>query len=378
MPLAETRNAIGVIARHLADQIADRTDATTVDVGRPEASARTAGPKLNLFLYALEHDGHMRNIPLDAGQRPPVWLSLKFLMTAVDEGRDSDSPEALDLLGQGLLALREIDSQRPSQLALADNPEPVKITFDSAGVELLSSLMQGTDELYRLSAAFEVRPILLTSVEGTGGAPLIRSIGAPAGPGVLVLPSMGPRLDRADPESFAVGESIRLIGGDLAADQVEVCFGDACVAVPSAGVGNREVTVSVPAPPVADLSPGSHALTLVKLLPSGRRLSSNAVLGRLRPVVTSVAVGALTPEGSNLHGTLTVTGARLGTAADATFAGFFAAGRLAGMFEATGVADQSTLTVTVPLDRALPPGAYRILVRANGEQALDAPEATWT
>jgi hypothetical protein len=375
MPLVETRNAIGVVARHLADQIAARTEVTTVDIGRPEASARTAGPKLNLFLYGIEHDGFLRNTPLDAGQPPPIWLNLKFLMTAVDEDRDSDSPEALELLGQGLLALRDIDVQRPSQLALADNPEPLKITFDAAPVELLSSVMQGTDELYRLSAAFEVRPVLLTTVEGTAAAPLIRSVGAPADPGVLVLPSMGPRLDRVEPESFAAGDTVSLLGGDLAADQVEVCFDDLCLPVPPADVTNRLVRIAVP---VTGLSAGSHAVTLVKLLPSGRRFSSNAALGRLRPVVTGATVGPLTPAGTDLHGSLSVSGARLGGTDDTIFAGFYRAGRLAGLFECEGTAAQTTLAVTVPLERALPPGAYRILVRVNGEQAVDAPEASWT
>ena len=108
---------------------------------------------------------------------------------------------------------------------------------------------------------------------------------------------MGPRLDKVEPESFAAGDTVSLVGGDLAADQVEVCFGDICLPVPAADVTNRLVRVTVPAPPVADLSAGSHAVTLVKLLPSGRRFSSNAALGRLRPVVTGVAVGALTAVG---------------------------------------------------------------------------------
>ena len=46
------KRALGVLTRHLADQIANRTDATTVDIGRPEQAARfgDAGPTLNIFL----------------------------------------------------------------------------------------------------------------------------------------------------------------------------------------------------------------------------------------------------------------------------------------------------------------------------------------
>jgi hypothetical protein len=377
MPLGETRNAIGELTRVLADQLTARTDATTVEIGRPESAALfgDAGPKLSLFLYAFQHDAYMRNTQLDRGQDAPIWLCVKFLMTAVDTERDSDSSAALDLLGQGMLALRDIDMQRPAELALLDNPEPIKISFDDSSVELLSSVMQGTDEHYRLSAAFEVRPILLTGVAGTGGAPLIRSVGAPTDPGVLVLPSLGPRLDRVEPAIYEAGDTIVLQGGDLAGDQVEVCFDAQCVAVPAADATNRSVRTAVP----ATLSAGSHAVTLVRILPNGRRQSSNAVLGRMRPVVTNAVPGVLTAAtGGGLFGSLTVTGERLGAIGDSIFVGFYAAGTVALLLEVAGSAAQTSLTVDVEEANALPSGAYRILVRVNGEQAMDAPEVNWS
>ncbi|WP_424929854.1 Pvc16 family protein [Amaricoccus tamworthensis] len=375
MPLNETRNAIGEVTRVLAQQLTARTDATTVDVGRPEHSAQSGspGPKLNLFLYGFNHDAHMRNVPLDRGQEPPIWLCLKFLMTAVDGERDSDSSAALDLLGQGMLALRQINMQRPPELALLDNPEPIKIGFDDSAVELLSAIMQGTDEHYRLSAAFDLRPLMLTRVEGSGGAPLIHSVGAPANPGILVLPSLGPRLDRVEPMAFDAGDAITLQGGDLAADTVEVCFGTTCFPVPAADVSNRELRLSVP----AGLSAGSHSITARRTLPNGRRQSSNAVLGRLRPTVTAATPGVLSPSGPNLLGDVTVTGDLLGTEEDAVFVGFYSGGVVRLLLEVPGTAAQTSLTVSVPEDEALPPGSYRIIVRVNGEQAMDAPEVTW-
>lgn len=380
MPLAETRNAIGTLARHLAAQLTARTDAVTVDVGRPEQAASGGGdpPKLNLFLYAFDHDAFLRNAPLDRDQEPPIWLCLKFLMTAVDTDRETDSAAALDLLGQGMLALRDIRLQNPPQLALSDNPEPIKITFDRSSPELLSAIMQGTDERYRVSAAFEARPVMLTTVNGSGGAPLIRSVGPSASPGVLVLPSLGPRLDAAAPESFEAGDMVTLRGADLAADAVEVCFGPVCVAVPPADVANDRVRVTAPAPPVADLLAGSHALTVVKILPSGRRFASNAVLGRLRPTLSEVGHGALTASGANLFGDLTLSGARLGGPDDSIFVGLLSAGRLVRLYEAAGTPAQTGLTVAVPEADALPPGPYRVILRVNGEQAAEAPEVIWT
>ena len=380
MPLNETRNAIGVIARHLATQLTGLTDANTVDIGRPEQSAGGGdpGPKLNLFCYAFMHDAAMRNIPLDRGQEAPIWLCLKFLMTAVDGNRDTDSETALDLLGQGMLALRQIDFQRPDLPALSDNPEPIKIAFDQSTVELLSMVMQGAEEEYRLSAAFDVRPVLLTQLSGGGGAPLIRSVGDPADPGVLVLPSLGPRLDAVEPLIFELGDQITLNGGDLADDVVEVCFDDICIPVAAQDISNTAVSVTVPSPPQEDIAAGPHAMTVVRVLQNGRRFASNAVLGRLRPVVQTASAGALTAEGPNLHGNLSLTGSRLGGADDTIFVGFYHVGQVRLLLEAAGTVAQTSLSVTVPLEQALPPGAYRIVVRVNGEQALDAPEVSWT
>jgi len=380
MPLADTRNAIGVLSQHLADQLTARTDANTVDIGRPEQAAQNgdAGPKLNLFIYAFKHDAFMRNTALDYGQDAPLWLCLKFLMTAIDSNRDSDSADALQLLGQAMLALRDINMQRPGQLALSDNPEPIKLTFDDSDVELLSTVMHGSDERYRLSAAFEVRPVLLTTVAASGGAPLIRSLGDPADPGVLVLPSLGPRLDAVEPESFAPGDTIVLTGGGLAGNPVDVCFGDVCVPVAAANVANNRIEFVIPTPPVADLSAGSHAITALTTLPNGRRFASNAILGRLRPTLVSATPAALSPQNGNLFGDLNLTGERLGSPDDSIFIGFFQDGTTRHLFEATGTAAQTSLTLSITSDQALPPGTYRILLRVNGEQAMDAPEVNWT
>lgn len=376
MPLAETRNAIGVLTRLLAQQLAARTDATTVDVGRPEQSAQfgDAGPKLNIFLYSFQHDSHLRNTPLDRGQDAPIWLSLKFLLTAIDGERDSDSSAALDLLGQGMLALRDIGSQSPTELALLDNPEQIKISFDNSDVELLSAVMQGTDERYRLSSAFEVRPIMLTEVAGSGGAPLILSIGEVANPGILVLPSLGPRLDTVEPAAFELGDTITLAGGDLSADTVEVCFGDTCIIAPPADVTNRQVTVTVP----GGLSAGSHAMTVRRTLPNGRLQSSNAALGRLRPTLQTATPGPLTASGANLFGSLDLTGERLGDGEDSVFVGFYRDGAVQLLLEVAGSAAQTGLTVSVDEPDALPSGSYRVLLRVNGEQALNAPLVNWS
>src|SRR5688572_1681983 len=141
MALSDSKTAIGAVSELLRGQLIARTAATTVDVGRPETAAGGSGPKFNLFLYQVAVDGFLRHQPLDEGQQPPLWLVLHYLLTAFDTGSESDSINAHNLLGDGMLALQELNFLYPTVVALSENPEPLKITLDSADVELLSNIM---------------------------------------------------------------------------------------------------------------------------------------------------------------------------------------------------------------------------------------------
>jgi hypothetical protein len=108
-------------------------------------------------------------------------------------------------------------------------------------------------------------------------------------------------------------------------------------------------------------------------------LASNAVLGVLRPRVSSATPGALLDEGGgNFSGPITIVGDHLGTADDSIFVAFYRDGAVVQMVEGTGVAAQTSVTATIPLGQPLPGGGYRIIVRANGAQALQMPEVDWS
>jgi len=376
MPLAASRNAIGAVDQLLQAQLSTRTSVGTVDVGRVEAASLGDGPKFNLFLYQIDVDGQLRNYPLDAGQRPPVWLVLRYLLTAFDVSRDSDSFAAHMLLGEGMLALEEMNFQRPTVAALADNPEPLKITFDAGDVELLSKIMQGTDERYRVSAAFQVRPVMIASGEPPAYAPLVRSVGPPAAEGVLVVPSLGPQLEALEPARFEAGATLTLRGRDLIGEMQWICLGGTCFPVTAAPAG--AVQAQVPAD--TTLSPGSYPVTFAHELPSGRRFFSNAVTGDLQPSLqTASPAGALTDDGSgNLSGSLQLTGTHLGGPTDDIFVAFWRDGAVALMLEAVGTVAQTSVTASVAPEDALARGVYRIILRVNGVQAPAAPEVDWS
>lgn len=376
MALADSRNAIGAVGQLLQSQLMARTSVGNVEVGRVEAAASGAvGPKLNLFLYHVDVDAQLRNASLDDGQPAPVWLVLRYLLTAFDDQRDSDSVGAHQLLGEGMLALHELNFQWPASLALADNPEPLKITFESADPELLSKLMQGTDERYRVSAAFEMRPVLIATSEPPDYAPLVHFIGEPGDEGVDVIPSLGPVLTGVDPGRFEAGASLRVRGEGLGSAVEWVCLGDACFPVTAAPAGG--VVTVIPAD--TGLSPASYPLTVARELPSGRRLSSNALLVELQPsLATAAPVLPLSIDAGNRFGDLTLGGSHLGGPEDTIFVAFWRDGTVALMLEANGVATQDNITVSVSQDDALPPARYLIILRVNGVQAPLAPEVDWT
>ena len=372
--------AIGGVSELLSTRLSAAVNNVPVTVSRPDVAAAAQGRKLNLFLYRLSIDPHLRNEPLDVGQMPPIWLVLHYLLTAFDDGNESDSTDAHRLLGQGMAALQQLNFIRPpaTAVALTKNPDALKLTFDDADVELLSRVMQGTDEKYRLSAAIQVRPVMLAIESAPDYAPLVKTIGPPANQGVVVLPNMGARLSAIDPVRFVAGTPVKLDGKDLAGYDEVLLGADSFPLVPDAE-GNPTFTVPAASPVAASAYP----LCIARTLPSGRKITSNAVLAELMPRVTDPAINGnvtvLPPGGPAAlrHGNFVVNGTQLGGANASVFATLFGDGAAHGLLEPDAGATNTRMRFTIPPAGALPPGPYRVVVRVNGQQAADSPELTW-
>ncbi len=388
MALADSGRAIGAITKLLREHLIRRGFA--VSVGKPEqAAASDTAAKLNLFLYEIEFDASLRNIPLDEERPPPIWLVLKYLLTAFDADESSDSADAHELLGRGMSALHELnflslDAAVASDVrqALENNPESIKLTFDATPADLLAKIMQGTDEKYRLSVAFQVRPVLivpseppafalLVGIDSTETPPLV--IGRD-GIGLAVLATLGARLTSAVPDRFEPGETIQIFGDDLHLDGLECWLGPARLSIVGQRPDQLTVRVAMTRPsgaavePIAGggvLSAGEQPLSVRRRLPNGRFRSSNLLVVGLRPIVTDAAL-----DGT---GALVVNGTLLGTVDDEILVAFYRDGTIVRVFESpTLAADQSQLTIpNVPV--AVAPGLYQVIVRINGQQAKNSP-----
>ena len=384
MSLAASSEAIGAVSDLLKVRLASLTGINAIAVGRPEdaSKAAAAGGSFNLFLYRVAIDANLRNRPLDAGQAPPVWLVLHYLLTAFD-AQDSDSIAAHKLLSRGMLALNAMSIIRPdpAMAALSSSPDPLHLTFDEADVEVLSKVMQGSEEKYRLSAAFQVRPVMLAPAnEPPSYALPVKTIGKPLPPprlyeGVTALPSMGPQLRSIEPERFSAGQPLTLQGDDLAGyDQIMV----GAISYPATATADGGLATTIPL--VDTIAAGIYPVCVARTLPDGHTLTSNAVAGQLLPRVTGVNLsGPLTPVSGKLSGQFVVHGTQLGAPQAAIYAALYRQGKSALLLEPMAGGTDTTLTFVVSDAQALPADPNcRLILRVNGVQALDSPVLSWT
>ena len=115
-------------------------------------------------------------------------------------------------------------------------------------------------------------------------------------------------------------------------------------------------------------------------MPDGHTFSSNAVGGHLAPRVTGVALGGpLTPVGGKLSGNFVVSGTQLGGPTSSAYAALYLNGAAQLLLEPQSGGTDTSLTFVVSDAHALPADPnYRVILRVNGEQALDSPVLSWT
>ncbi len=400
MALAPTSRAIGAVTRALVERINLRTG-IDVKVGRPEEHS-DKGRFLNLFLYEISHDPHLKNFALDDGQKPPLWLVLKYILTAFNPNdptndSESDSPEAHEDLGLALRAIYEDDLLRLEGLdantivpALESNPEKLHVTFDESSAELLTKLMQSADEKLRLSIAFQVRPVMIASVEPPDYSLLVGidyttapPVTTPKYVGLDVIPSLGVFISEIEPKGFEVGEEVTLKGTDLHLSGLSVRLGKIDLPVTMQRPDELRFKVDAAFINGATISAGSHPISVIQTLASGKKRSSNMVIGNLVPTLTAAHI---VPPIS-VFATIEFTGVLLGNDTDDAVLAFYQNGRVVRMFDvlklppAPPPVPQTVRRLVMTADNlvppatvVVPPGEYLMILRVNGQQAPLSPK----
>jgi len=362
-------------------------------VDRPQSipsSGAATNARLNLFLYEIGIDAAMRNVSFTPGTPAPLWLVLRYLLTAFDLNGETDTSESHDVLGMGMQVLIGLNEALSGDLvnlqqSLENNPEPLKLSFDQATPDLLSQLMQGPDDKYRCSTAFQIRPVLVAKATAPGsGLQLVgvdyatgQTIGY-AGVQTAVLPSMGPRVDNATPAMVEMGDTLSLIGNGLNAPGLTVNFGPAQLAVTMQQPTQLQTKVK-PLDPTK-ISAGNVAVSVTQTLPSLVVVSSSMVNVVLLPTIKSMTLGALSAfsvTNPNVYGTIGFTGVLLGTDRDYVEFALVQNGAAVVLLDAHDPAftlpgDQSAQQFAIPRESAVPPGVYFAVLRVNGQQAKQA------
>lgn len=409
MPLADTAKAIEVVTDLLKDRLTNRSG-LPVTAEHIEAAAATNGKKLNLFLYEALFDPHLKNVSLSHEQPPPLWLVLKYLLTAFDDGGESDTSQAHGYLGEGIRALQELSFLPLATLpgssinALTDNPEPLKITFDEVPSDLLSRVMQGSNERYRFSLGFQVRPVMIVTREIPSYSLLVgvdytrdpnEEIGED-GIQTSAIPSIGPRLNEVTPTRFEANPDpelqgvLTLSGNNLNLSDLVVKLGPAELAIVAQQPDELWCRVDAKIAEGRTISAGSHPLSIVQTLPTGRHRSSNLLIADLLPKLIGAKYTASNASGE--RGTVTLEGVLLGRKEekeggiqDDILAAFYQDGKVVKTFDEIKVVSSTLATdpEQTRLDLLLrktdiQPGKYRVILRVNGQQAQASPEVEIT
>lgn len=395
MALADTRRAIGAVSSALKQRI-DSISTIPTSVGRPSEPSVT-NPHLNLFLYEISFDPHLKNTPLNDGEKPPLWIVLKYLLTAFESATDSDSENAHFHLGAALRAvytddLLKIEGLPPTIIeALSPNPSPLHVTFDESPTDLVAKLMQGPDDKVRLSACFQVRPVMIAAAE-PGAFSLLVGVDYTKPPvtladpyvGLDVIPSMGSHINEISPVGFEVGEEVTVLGTDLHLSGLSVMLGSVELPVTMQRPDELRFKVDPAIIAASGTSAGSYPIAVVQTLSgTGKKRKSNSVIGNLVPTITAAAVaGAATVIAGpprKAFATINLSGVLLGLDNDDTVLAFYRNGTVFKMFDAfTPIPPppppgQLTRQLVMAAGDAVPAGDYNMILIVNGQQAPQSP-----
>lgn len=309
--LKDRMQLLNGISRDQLDQI--------ITIGTPRSEQDNEESRINLFLYRIEENCHLKNQeipghghPGDFG-RPPLSLDLYYLITAYGSKTDgtafADETWAQFLLGSAMQVLHEYsiiderlievnDPGHPPILhpSLRGQFERVKLYLEPLSLEDLSKVWTALTLPYRLSVAYKVSVVQIESLRPKHLALPVMDISREESSRVHVVPFRQPQISSIEPIMAKSGQRLTIKGLNLGS-AVEAKIGR--LSLTAVVLANGSIWVTLPAEPYPADSPvpmearlraGPQSLQVVAEIPTmpGRRFSSNLAAFMLAPEITGV------------------------------------------------------------------------------------------
>lgn len=131
-------------------------DPEQIRIVSPKEAAQKP-PQISIFLYNVTEMASMRNQPTPNQSKPPLYLTLRYLITPLTEKADDDQL----LLGKILQCFNETPVLRGSNLSgpLSETGQDLKVALDPLGVEDLSRIWGLLDAPFRIGVGYSVYPV---------------------------------------------------------------------------------------------------------------------------------------------------------------------------------------------------------------------------
>jgi hypothetical protein len=321
----------GLIDHNVSASVGDVT-VSTLAPDRIDALDTEKKSRLNLFMYQVTTNAGWRNTGLPArnadGERlsnPPLALDLHYLLTAYG----AEELHAEILLGHGMQLLHETpvltrasirkSLAPPSPVTggsalppgmealftseLAEQMEQIRIVPQSLSTEEFSRMWSAFGAKYRPTAVYQASVVLIESRSSTRAALPVRARS------LHVVPFQQPAIERilsqrtpGDPivpdQPILAGYTLVIAGRQLRGDDTQVNVGGITVTPADADVGDRQISITLP----ANLQAGVQGVQVVQRRLIGSPpvphagVESNLAALVLRPRIDTVAV-------SNVQGT---------------------------------------------------------------------------
>jgi hypothetical protein len=218
-----TSTAIGRVSESLRNLLLGEmqlTPSVPVTILAPDEGG---GPRrINLFLYKIQENPHLRNLDWQASPSlpgeltpPPLSLNLYYLMTPY-AANDSSLGNATvhEILGEAMRVFHEHPVVPDAYLAgdLGDGREQLTVVHNGVNVEEVSQVWSTFSQPFRLSVLYEVSVVQLDQSADRRRPipPRVRGIGVP-GVGMARPPVVG----RMEPASGPAGTTITFHGQHL-------------------------------------------------------------------------------------------------------------------------------------------------------------------